>query len=242
MMAQKVPVTGTVTDQVGPVIGASVVEKGTANGTMTDIDGHFSLNVSKGSVIVISSIGYATQEITVGDRTDFTVKLAEDNEFLDEVVVVGYGTMKKSDLSGASVSMKEEDLKATIVSSLDQTLQGRAAGVQAVTTSGAPGSSSSIRVRGQATINANAEPLYVIDGVIVQGGGNSGADFGLGDALGNGKVSTISPLSTLNPADIVSMEILKDASATAIYGAQGANGVVLITTKRGKSGDAKISY
>lgn len=200
MMAQKVPVTGTVTDQVGPVIGASVVEKGTANGTMTDIDGHFSLNVSKGSVIVISSIGYATQEITVGDRTDFTVKLAEDNEFLDEVVVVGYGTMKKSDLSGASVSMKEEDLKATIVSSLDQTLQGRAAGVQAVTTSGAPGSSSSIRVRGQATINANAEPLYVIDGVIVQGGGNSGADFGLGDALGNGKVSTISPLSTLNPA------------------------------------------
>ena len=110
------------------------------------------------------------------------------------------------------------------------------------TTAGIGPSSSSIRVRGQATINANAEPLYVIDGVIVQGGGNSGADFGLGDALGNGKVSTISPLSTINPADIVSMEILKDASATAIYGAQGANGVVLITTKRGKAGDAKISY
>lgn len=242
MMAQKVPVSGTVSDQTGPVIGASVIEKGTTNGTMTDNDGHFTLTVSKGAVIEISSIGWLTQEITVGAQTNFTVTLSEDNEFLDEVVVVGYGSMKKSDLAGASVSMKESDLKGSIISSLDQSLQGRAAGVTAVTTSGAPGSSSSIRVRGQATINANAEPLYVIDGVIVQGGGNTGADFGLGDALGNGKVSTISPLSTINPADIVSMEILKDASATAIYGAQGANGVVLITTKHGKSGEAKFSY
>lgn len=242
MMAQKVPVSGTVSDQTGPVIGASVIEKGTTNGTMTDNDGHFTLTVSKGAVIEISSIGYKTQEITVGAQTNFTVTLSEDNEFLDEVVVVGYGSMKKSDLAGASVSMKESDLKGSIISSLDQSLQGRAAGVTAVTTSGAPGSSSSIRVRGQATINANAEPLYVIDGVIVQGGGNTGADFGLGDALGNGKVSTISPLSTINPADIVSMEILKDASATAIYGAQGANGVVLITTKHGKLGEAKFSY
>lgn len=242
MVAQKVPVSGTVSDQTGPVIGASVIEKGTTNGTMTDNDGHFTLTVSKGAVIEISSIGYKTQEITVGAQTNFTVTLSEDYEFLDEVVVVGYGSMKKSDLAGASVSMKESDLKGSIISSLDQSLQGRAAGVTAVTTSGAPGSSSSIRVRGQATINANAEPLYVIDGVIVQGGGNTGADFGLGDALGNGKVSTISPLSTINPADIVSMEILKDASATAIYGAQGANGVVLITTKHGKSGEAKFSY
>lgn len=242
MVAQKVPVSGTVSDRTGPVIGASVIEKGTTNGTMTDNDGHFTLTVSKGAVIEISSIGYKTQEITVGAQTNFTVTMSEDNEFLDEVVVVGYGSMKKSDLAGASVSMKESDLKGSIISSLDQSLQGRAAGVTAVTTSGAPGSSSSIRVRGQATINANAEPLYVIDGVIVQGGGNTGADFGLGDALGNGKVSTISPLSTINPADIVSMEILKDASATAIYGAQGANGVVLITTKHGKSGEAKFSY
>lgn len=242
MVAQKVPVSGTVSDQTGPVIGASVIEKGTTNGTMTDNDGRFTLTVSKGAVIEISSIGYKTQEITVGAQTNFTVTLSEDNEFLDEVVVVGYGSMKKSDLAGASVSMKESDLKGSIISSLDQSLQGRAAGVTAVTTSGAPGSSSSIRVRGQATINANAEPLYVIDGVIVQGGGNTGADFGLGDALGNGKVSTISPLSTINPADIVSMEILKDASATAIYGAQGANGVVLITTKHGKLGEAKFSY
>ena len=242
LFAQKVTVTGTVSDEIGPVIGVSVVEKGTTNGTTTDLDGNFSLSVSDKAVLEFSSIGYASQEIPVGGRSVINVRLAEDTEFLDEVVVVGYGTMKRSDLSGASVSMKEEDLKGSIITNLDQSLQGRAAGVTAVSTSGAPGSSSSIRVRGQATINANAEPLYVIDGVIMQGGGNSGADFGLGDALGNGKVSTISPLSTINPADIVSMEILKDASATAIYGAQGANGVVLITTKHGKAGEAKFSY
>lgn len=243
LMAQNVTVKGVVVDKIGPVIGASVLEKGNeSNGTVTDLDGVFSLTVKSGATIVISSIGYTTQEIAVNGRTAIEITLAEDSEFLDEVVVVGYGTMKKSDLAGASVSMKEDDIKGSIITNLDQSLQGRAAGVTAVSTSGAPGSSSSIRVRGQATINANAEPLYVIDGVIMQGGGNSGADFGLGDALGNGKVSTISPLSTINPADIVSMEILKDASATAIYGAQGANGVVLITTKRGKAGEAKFTY
>ena len=240
-MAQLIPITGTVSDQTGPVISASVIEKGTTNGTVTDLDGRFSLSVKKGAVIEISSVGYTTQTITVGNQTNFIITLEEDNEFLDEVVVVGYGTMKKSDLSGSSVSMKESDLKGSIITNLDQSLQGRAAGVTAVQTSGAPGSSSSIRVRGQATVNANAEPLYVIDGVIVQGGGNSGSDFGLG-SLGNGKISTISPLATINPADIVSMEILKDASATAIYGAQGANGVVLITTKHGKAGEAKFTY
>ena len=242
LVAQPKKVSGTVVDKIGPVVGASVVEKGTQNGVITDLDGNYSISAPAGSVLIFSSIGYKDVEVTVGTSDVYNVTLEEDRLLLDEVVVVGYGTMKKSDLSGASVSMKESDLKGSVISSLDQTLQGRAAGVQAVTTSGAPGSSSSIRVRGQATINANAEPLYVIDGVIVQGGGNSGSDFGLGDALGNGKVSTISPLSTINPADIVSMEILKDASATAIYGAQGANGVVLITTKRGKAGDAKISY
>ena len=235
-------VTGKVSDDQGPAIGVSVMEKGTNNGVITDMDGNYVITVKPGATLVFSSIGYATQEIVVGSQSVINVKLSEDAEFLDEVVVVGYGVMKRSDLSGASVSMKEEDLKGSIITNLDQSLQGRAAGVSAVQTSGAPGSSSSIRVRGQATVNANAEPLYVIDGVIVQGGGNSGADFGLGDALGNGRVSTISPLSTINPADIVSMEILKDASATAIYGAQGANGVVLITTKHGKAGDAKFSY
>ena len=242
LFAQNKTVRGTVSDVQGPAIGVSVMEKGTQNGVTTDLDGNYVITVKPGATLVFSSIGYATQEIAVGSQSVINVVLKEDTEFLDEVVVVGYGTMKRSDLSGASVSMKEEDLKGSIITSLDQSLQGRAAGVSAVQTSGAPGSSSSIRVRGQATVNANAEPLYVIDGVIVQGGGNSGADFGLGDALGNGRVSTISPLSTINPADIVSMEILKDASATAIYGAQGANGVVLITTKHGKAGDAKFSY
>ena len=235
-------VSGVVQDAMGPVIGASVKVKGTNTGVATDFDGKFSLSVTPGSTLVISYIGYITKEVKVGNQTSLNIFLEEDKKLLDEVVVVGYGTMKKSDLSGSSVSVGEKAIKGSVITSLDQSLQGRAAGVTAVSTSGAPGTSSSIRVRGQATINAGAEPLYVIDGVIVQGNGDSGASFGLGDALGNGKVSTISPLSTINPSDIVSMEILKDASATAIYGAQGANGVVLITTKRGKAGDAKVSY
>ena len=235
-------ITGVVSDAMGPVIGASVAVKGTSNGTSTDNDGRFSLNVSPGQTLVVTYVGYLAKEVKVGQQNNYDIFIEEDQQLLDEVVVVGYGTMKKSDISGSSVSLGESAVKGSIITSLDQSLQGRAAGVTAVQTSGAPGSSSSIRVRGTATINANAEPLYVIDGVIVQGGGSSGADFGLGDALGNGSVSTISPLSTIDPADIVSMEILKDASATAIYGAQGANGVVLITTRHGKAGEAKFSY
>ncbi|MDD3969505.1 MAG: SusC/RagA family TonB-linked outer membrane protein, partial [Proteiniphilum sp.] len=189
-----------------------------------------------------SSIGYKTLEVAVRNRTMLNLEMNEDTELLEEVVVVGYGTMRKSDISGASVTVGEDAIKGSVIANLDQAFQGRAAGVTSVMTSGAPGSSVSIRVRGQSTINANAEPLYVIDGVIVQSGGRSGHDFGLGDALGNSPVSTISPLSTINPSDILSMEILKDASATAIYGAQGANGVVLITTKHGKAGEAKFTY
>lgn len=241
----QVTVTGIVQDKSGePLIGATVQEKGnTTNGSATGFDGDFSLKVkSADATLLVSYEGMKSQEVPLNGRTNVTVTLEDDSEVLDEVVVVGYGTMKKSDLAGASTSLGEDAMKGSVITNLDQSLQGRATGVQAVATSGAPGSSSSIRVRGQATINANAEPLYVIDGVIVQGGGNSGSSFGLGDALGNGKVSTISPLSTINPSDIVSMEILKDASATAIYGAQGSNGVVLITTKRGKSGEAKFTY
>ncbi len=243
-MSAQSTVTGTVLDNTGEaVIGASVVEKGKTVGVTTDLDGKFSIRVSKQNVtLVISYVGMETQEVALGGRTNINVTLEESNSLLNEVVVVGYGTMKRSDLAGASTTLGEDAMKGSIITNLDQSLQGRATGVTAMTTSGAPGSSSSIRVRGQATINANAEPLYVVDGVIVQGGGNSGADFGLGDALGNGKVSTISPLSTINPADIVSMEVLKDASATAIYGAQGSNGVILITTKRGKAGEAKFTY
>ena len=243
VMAQ-VKVTGTVIDEAGEaVLGATVREKGTQSGAATDINGNFTINVkSANATLSISYVGYQTETVNLAGRTNVKVTLKADATMLEETVVVGYGTMKKSDLSGSSVTVGEDDIKGSIITSLDQTLQGRVSGVTAVTTSGAPGSSSSIRVRGIGSINANQEPLYVIDGVIVQSGGQSGAEYGLGDRLGNGKVSTISPLSTLNPSDIVSMEILKDASATAIYGAQGANGVVLITTKRGKAGEAKFSY
>jgi len=245
LIAQQRRVSGTVLDSKdkSAMIGANIMEKGTLNGTITDINGNFSLNVtSSNSILVVSSIGYKTLEVVVGNRSILNLEMDEETELLDELVVIGYGTMKKSDISGASVSVSEDAIKGSVITNLDQALQGRASGVSSVMTSGAPGSSTSIRIRGQATINANAEPLYVIDGVIVQGGGSSGASFGLGDALGNSPTSTISPLSTINPADILSMEILKDASATAIYGAQGANGVVLITTKRGQAGEAKFSY
>ena len=243
-------VTGTVYDGAdqSPLPGAKVVVTGTQTGTVTNVDGQYAITVPKGKTITVSMMGFQAQTINPKGRTVVDVTLDDDSKLMDEVVVVGYGAMKKSDISGASVTMTEEQIKGSIITSLDQTFQGRVAGVTATNTSGAPGSSSSIRVRGQATINANAEPLYVIDGVIVQSGGNygsgsqSGSSFGLGDKLGNGSMSTISPLATIDPADIVSMEILKDASATAIYGAQGANGVVLITTKRGKEGEAKFSY
>ena len=243
-LAQSVNVHGTVTDaSTGEeVIGATVKVRGVAGGTITDAMGEYKISAKVGQTLEISYIGYVTVEVkVVANQTTYNVALKEDSESLEEVVVVGYGTMKKSDISGASVSLGEEAMKGSVITNLDQVFAGRAAGVTSMATSGAPGSSMSIRVRGQATINAGAEPLYVIDGVIMQTGNHSASDFGV-QGLGNGSVSTISPLSTINPADIVSMEILKDASATAIYGAQGANGVVLITTKRGKAGEAKFTY
>ncbi len=246
VMAQQNVVAGTVTDanDGSPLVGANILVKGTTAGTIADINGKFSVNVPAGKqVLVVSCVGYKAQEISLtSGQKAVNVALTEDTELLDEVVVVGYGTMKRSDLSGASVSVGEDKIKGSIITNLDQAFQGRAAGVSSVATSGAPGSSSSIRVRGNATVNAGAEPLYVIDGVIVQSSSSGGHGLGLGDALGNGDISTVSPIASINPSDIVSMEVLKDASATAIYGSQGANGVVLITTKRGKSGEAKFAY
>ncbi|MCQ2237334.1 MAG: carboxypeptidase-like regulatory domain-containing protein, partial [Bacteroidales bacterium] len=214
LMAQDaVKITGRVVDEnQAPIPGVNVLVKGTTLGTITDFDGNYSISAPTGGTLLYSFIGYNNKEIVVTSAGTINVQLEPESTELDDIVVVGYGTMKKSDLSGASVSVGEEAIKGSIITNLDQSLQGRAAGVQSVNNSGAPGSSSSIRVRGQATINANAEPLYVIDGVIVQSQGQSGADYGLGDALGNGSVSTISPLSTINPSDIVSMEVLKDAS------------------------------
>ena len=238
-------ITGVVKDSTGePIIGASVTIKGAQGvGAVTDIDGNFSLTVPSGKKqLLVSYIGFTPQTVDVNGKNTFTIVLKEDNQTLNEVVVVGYGTMKKSDLAGATGSMDEKKMKGSIITNLDQSLGGRVAGVTSMATSGAPGSSTSIRVRGQATNKPGAEPLYVVDGVIWNNSNSSGSSVGLGDALGNGSVSTVSPLSSLNPSDIVSMEVLKDASATAIYGAQGANGVVLITTKRGKAGEAKFTY
>ena len=229
MKAQNVNVYGKVTDAAtgDEIIYATVKVEGTGTGTTTDIEGNYKLSVPVGSTLEFSYVGYLTQKVKVSKAGAINVAMKEDAKLVDEVVVVGYGTMKRSDLSGSSITIGEDALKGSIITNLDQSLQGRATGVTAVQTSGAPGSASSIRVRGIASINANQEPLYVIDGVIFQASGQSGSDLGLGDRLGNGSVSTVSPLSTLNPSDIVSMEILKDASATAIYGAQGANGVIL---------------
>ena len=249
IIAQESIVTGTVVSGVdGEALpGASVIVKGTQIGTATDINGAFSITLPAGkATLVVSYLGFTEKEVNVTAGTKgLRVVLSEDTNIMDELVVVGYGTMKKSDLSGASASIGEDKIKGSIITNIDQALQGRATGITSVMTSGAPGSAVSIRIRGQATINAGADPLYVIDGVIWQGNTTNGKSstngLDLGLDLGNGRGS-MSPLSTLNPSDIVSMEILKDASATAIYGAQGSNGVVLITTKRGKAGEAKFTY
>jgi len=208
-VAQKRTVTGMVTDQSGaPLPGVNIVVKGTTNGTITDFDGKYQLDAKASDVLKFSFLGYIPQEIPASNSV-INVQLKEDTKSLDEVVVVGYGTQKKSDITGAVASVSADDLKGQPVSSVDQALQGRVAGVQITSNSGAPGGSISVRVRGIGTIN-DADPLYVVDGLPV----------------GN--------INFLNPNDIASVEILKDASASAIYGSRGANGVVLITTKKGK--------
>ncbi len=200
-----------------------------------ELDGKFTLSVSDKAVIEISFVGYETQEIKMNtSKTDFKIVLRDDAELLEEVVVVGYGVQKKSDLTSAVATVKSDELAATSVTSLDQGLQGRAAGVVVLNTSGQPGAGTSIRIRGTSSINGNNEPLYVIDGIPVISDASS---FSTG-ALQN---PALNPLTNINPNDIESIEILKDASATSIYGARGANGVVLVTTKQGKSGKPKVS-
>lgn len=227
-------VTGVVKDERGePVVGANIVEKGTTNGIITDMDGNFSLSVSASSILQVSYIGYLTQEIPVGNKNSFAIKLAEDSQGLDEVIVIGYGSVKKSDLTGSVSSVKTAELQQTPMTSIDQGLVGRASGVQVIQTSGMPGAVASIRVRGSSSLQGGNEPLYVIDGFPVY----SGSGFG-----NTGGKTQMSGLSTVNPSDIESIEILKDAAATAIYGARAANGVVLITTKSGKKGRDVISF
>lgn len=217
MFTQQITVQGVVKDQTGEtVIGASVMEKGTTNGTITGIDGDFSLNMSPNGTLVVSFVGYKTQEVQVKGQKQLQVVLSEDAEMLDEVVVIGYGTMKKSDLTGAVSSIGNKDIKDSPVSNLGQAIQGKISGVQIVD-AGKPGDNVSIKIRGLGSIN-NCDPLVVIDGVPT--------DLGL---------------SSLNMADVERLDVLKDASATAIYGSRGANGVVMITTKRGTEGKGKLA-
>ena len=218
--AQK-QVSGTVVDAAGEaVIGASVMVKGTSTGTITDFDGNFTLqNVPEKASLVISYVGYRNQTIAVAGKNQLNVTLEEDRQLLDEVVVVGYGVQRKSDVTGALTRVGEKELNTKPVSNAFEALQGKAAGVD-ITTSERPGTVGSIAIRGQRSISAGQGPLYVVDGVPLQAGG----------------------IETLNPRDIESIDILKDASSTAIYGSRGANGVVLVTTKRGQEGKTQLSY
>jgi len=225
------PITGVVRDEKGlEIIGANVLIKGTTIGSITDIDGKFSFEAPANSTLQVSYIGYITKEIPIGTQTSLAITLVEDAQALDEVVVVGYGTMKKKDLTGSVSSIKSEDIQRSPVTSLDQALQGKAAGVQVSQASSAPGGRVTIRIRGGNSLSSSNEPLYVVDGFPISAGNSAG-----GSGVGQ------NPLSTINTADIASIEILKDASATAIYGARGANGVVLITTKRGNIGKPVVT-
>ncbi|UFH53520.1 SusC/RagA family TonB-linked outer membrane protein [Spirosoma sp. KNUC1025] len=232
VMAQTSTVSGRVIGSDGaPLPGVSVVLKNTQRGTTTNTEGRYTLpNVPADGVLTVSYIGYVTQELTVGNRTTFDVTLQSDDRALNEVVVVGYGTQRKIETTGSIASVKSTELVQTPVANVAQGLQARVAGVQVTQNTGAPGGNISVRIRGTNSINGNSEPLYVIDGIQIS---NSSPTDG---------VTTVSPLSTINPNDIESVEILKDASASAIYGSRAANGVVLITTKRGKTGATRVTF
>lgn len=226
---QGLTVKGTVADTRGePLIGVTVQVEGESTGTVTDFDGNFILpNVPSDATLLVTYVGMRSQTVAVNGRTFIEVVMHEDTELLEEVVVVGYGQMRRSDLTGAVVSVTDAAIKKSIPTSIDQVLQGRAAGVQIQANSGTPGASSAIRIRGVNSLNATNQPIFVIDGVIVDSSTDS---------------ESSNPLSSINPSDIVSMDILKDASATAIYGARASNGVIMITTKRGKAGESIVTY
>ncbi|MDR2912840.1 MAG: TonB-dependent receptor [Alistipes sp.] len=212
-------VSGTVSDASGPIIGATVIIKGTSTGAITDQSGHFSLaNAPADAVLEVAFIGYETREIAVGGQTQINIILAEDTQLIDDVVVVGYGVVQKKDLTGSIAQVQSDDLADLGVTRVDQALSGRLAGVQVLSTTGEPGAELQIRIRGVGSISAGTQPLYVIDGF-------PGDDLGM-----------------INPNDIETIDVLKDASATAIYGSRGANGVVIITTKRGREGQARIDF
>ena len=221
-------ITGTVIfEATGEgVPGASVVIKGTTQGVITDLEGNFRLQAATGDILVISFLGYQEVELTVGAENHYNVSMKEDVTQLDEVVKIGYGTMKRSDLTGSVVSVSSDEIERANATTFDQVLQGRAAGVLVTQNTGQPGGGVTVQIRGINSLNGDTEPLYIIDGIPVSGytGDNTNA------------------LATINPNDIASIELLKDASSTAIYGTQASNGVVLITTKRGKMGETRVSY
>lgn len=235
-------VTGVVKDEKGEsIIGANVIEKGTTNGVITDIDGNFGIDVPVGAILEVTYIGYKATSVPVGSKNVLTVKMQEDTKVIDEVVVIGYGVLKKKDITGSVVSVKAESLNTVSSSSVSQMLQGKVSGMSAVQSSAQPGAGISITIRGAASPSGSNAPLYVVDGVPMQN--FSSADPGIATS-GYDLMTGVDrdPLNTINPNDIESIEVLKDASATAIYGASAANGVVLITTKNGKSGKPKVEY
>ena len=219
--AQQITVNGIVKDTTGePVIGANVLVKGTTNGTITDFDGNFQLSANKGDIIVISFIGFTAQELPASAEL-MNVVLKDDSEMLSEVVVIGYGVAKKNDLTGSVTAMKPDEMNKGLVTNAQDMMQGKIAGVNVTSASGTPGAGAQIRIRGGSSLNASNDPLIVIDGLAMDNSGVQG--------LSN-------PLSMVNPNDIETFTVLKDASATAIYGSRGSNGVIIITTKKGKSG------
>ncbi|WP_461100702.1 SusC/RagA family TonB-linked outer membrane protein [Spirosoma koreense] len=239
--AQGRTVTGKVSDQTGfGLPGVSIQLKGTARGTTTDADGKYSLpGVPDGATLVLSFIGYATQEVAVGNRSTVDVQLVDDTKALQEVVVVGYGTQRVKDATGAVSSLGPKDFNKGVISSPEQMLQGRVAGVQITPSSGEPGAGINVQIRGTSSLRGGNNPLFVIDGVPLDGGNTSDAG---GVDFGGGTSSARNPLSFLNPADIENISVLKDASAAAIYGSRGANGVVLITTRKGKAGQQSLTF
>ena len=217
VQAQEQMFTGTVTDGHGePIIGASVVEKGSTRGVVTDLDGKFTFQGSRGATLVFSYVGYITQEMVGGQNMQVVLK--DNQELLNEVVVIGYGVQKKSVVTASIAKVSSDDLAGTNPVRMDNALKGLAAGVNVTSASGQPGSAARIRVRGTGTIN-NSDPLYIVDGMPIEGG-----------------------LDYVNPTDIESIEVLKDAASGAIYGARAANGVILVTTKKGKVGKTKVDY
>jgi len=225
-------VTGKVTSSDGQGLpGVSIIIKGTTNGVASDVEGNYSIEAANTDVLVVSYIGFVTQEITVGNRTQLNIGLKEDAKVLNEVVVTGYGEIKRSDLTSAQTTIGATQIEKTVNTTVEQAIQGRAAGVYVTQNTGQPGGGVSVNIRGINSINGSNEPLYVIDGVQIQPGN-----------VAYGSTSSSNPLAGLNPADIESMEILQGPSATALYGSRGTNGVVLITTKRGTAGDIKINY